>query len=123
MEDIPGNFSFLNPRDPSIYSGNRLFETGRLNLLSRFGDETEHPRISKSERVKVYLRMKPMKKDSTLTFAVPRVIEDVCVCVCVCVCLCVHLHVFEDYIASATDILPCRILLYNKFGYSETCDV
>jgi hypothetical protein len=83
MEDISGNFSFLNPRDPSIYHGNRPFEIGRINLLSRFEDETEHPRISKSERAKVYLRLKPIKKDSTLTFAVPQVIEDVFVCTCV----------------------------------------
>jgi hypothetical protein len=84
MEDIPGNFSFLNPRDPSIYLGNRPLRTKRINLLSRFEDETEHAHISKSERVKVYLRIKPMKKDPTQMFALPQVIEDVCVFVYVC---------------------------------------
>jgi hypothetical protein len=85
MEDIPGNFSFLNPRDPSIYVGNRPFETKRINLLSRFGDETEHAHISKSERVKVYLRIKPTKKDPTLMFAVPQVIKEARACAYVCV--------------------------------------
>jgi hypothetical protein len=80
MEDIPGEFSFLNPRDPSIHLGNRPFDTKRINLLSRFGDEAEHAHISKSERVKVYLRIKPTQKDPTQMFAVPQVIEEGCVC-------------------------------------------
>jgi hypothetical protein len=93
MEDIPGEFSFLNPRDPSISLGNRPFEVKRMNLLSRFGDETEHAHISKSGKVKVYLRIKPTKKDATLVFAPPQVSEEVCTCVC------------EDYVVSITDIL------------------
>jgi hypothetical protein len=88
MEDVQGNFSFLNPRDPSLCLGNRPFEIKRLNLLSRFGDETEHSRISKNERVKVYLRIKPTQKDPTLMFALPQVTEDM----------------FEDYITYTTDV-------------------
>jgi hypothetical protein len=87
MEDIPGNFSYLNPRDPSIYLGNRPFDIRRVNLLSRFGDETGDAGISKSERVKVYLRIKPTRKDPTLMFAVPQVIKEAGVCVCTCACV------------------------------------
>jgi hypothetical protein len=90
MEDIPSEFSFLNPRDPSLHLGNRPINTRKINLLSRFEDETEHGHISKSERVKVYLRIKPTEKDPTQMFAVPQVTEG-------CLCLKIMQHLLQIF--------------------------
>ncbi|XP_021938370.1 kinesin-like protein KIF20A isoform X2 [Zootermopsis nevadensis] len=72
MEDTSSNVSYLNPRDPSIYLGKRLFEVKRTNLLSLFGDEVEEHTVSKNAKVKVYLRIKPTKNDTAPILAPPQ---------------------------------------------------
>jgi hypothetical protein len=112
MEDTSGNVSYLNPRDPSIYVGNSHVEIKRTNLLSLFGDETEeNAHVSKSEKVKVYLRIKPTKRDAALMMAPPQASETyvLCLCLCVCVCLC-EVCVFLTVGGSLSPQMSCQVV-------------
>jgi hypothetical protein len=85
MEDTSSDVSYLYPRDSCMYLENRLFEGKKTNLLSLFGDETEEHSVSKSEKVKVYLRIKPKKNDTTQMLGPPQASEIFVLCVCVIV--------------------------------------
>jgi hypothetical protein len=89
MESVSNEVSYLHPRVPSLYFGKRSFEAGKTNLLSRFEHGGQHVHISKNEKVKVYLRVKP-SKDAAQILAPPQAseIHVFCVCVCVCVLVC-----------------------------------
>jgi hypothetical protein len=71
MEGISDDVSYLHPRVPSLYFGKRHFEAGKTNLLSRFEHGGQHAHISKNEKIKVYLRIKPAK-DAAQMFAHPQ---------------------------------------------------
>jgi hypothetical protein len=81
MEDTLSNVSYLNQGDHSIFLGNRL-HVKRTNLMSLF-EETEEHSVSKSEKVKVYLRIKPTKDDKTQMLAPPQASEICVLCVMV----------------------------------------
>lgn len=84
MEGISDEVSYIHPRVPSLYFGKRYFEAGKTNLLSRFEHGGQHARISKNEKVKVYLRIKPTKVAAQM-FAHPQVSNIHVFCVCWCV--------------------------------------
>jgi hypothetical protein len=81
MGDVSDNVSFVHPRNPSLFFGNRLFEAGKTNLLSRFEDEAGQTRVSKDEKIKVYLRIKPTKKNAAQMLAPPQASETCVLCV------------------------------------------
>jgi hypothetical protein len=89
MEGTSSAVSYRNPREATIGLRNRLCEVKRTNLLPLFEDGTEHT-VSKSDKLKIYLRIKPIKKDATQMLAPPEASETSILCVCVCVCACVR---------------------------------
>jgi len=97
MEGISDDVSYLHPRVPSLYFGKRYFEAGKTNLLSRFEHGGQHAHISKNEKIKVYLRIKP-SKDAAQMFALPQASDIHLFCVCWCV---------EGFILQGHAAVPC----------------
>jgi hypothetical protein len=110
MEGISDDVSYLHPRVPSLYFGKRYFEAGKTNLLSRFEHGGQPAPISKNEKVKVYLRVKP-SKDAAQMFAPPQASDIHVFCVCWCV---------EGFILQGPALVPwdggCSMFLTQHRG-------